>query len=348
MLAFFKSYCYIMTSSRRIYLNTSDILNGDSDNHADCQFDLSKAGIDINNNQQISIALCQVQIPQTISYIRYSGIDYLFNFGSAEIPTAAGLNPLTPPNLATCFIAFTNNILQPPIIVNNAVICAIPFSYSNNPESLINVMNQCLSARMSDGNINSRFITSPNNFLESDGPSDLFFQNKYWQPELNFNVLFKKESQKIARMLGINYKTTDTLTRLSVTEANRLNRDNNEIFPIGMSGDSLLVSTNQSLDSYSSVGNGINNILSSVPIQLGVSNEYMTISKVVDGGDTTTLLDKYRNGFIYHKNKNISESHKTISAIDINNFRLTITDSNYETLFVNNNILYEIEVIYNF
>ena len=207
-------------------------------------------------------------------------------------------------------------------------------------------MNQCLSARMSDGNINSRFITSPNNFLESDGPSDLFFQNKYWQPELNFNVLFKKESQKIARMLGINYKTTDTLTRLSVTEANRLNRDNNEIFPIGMSGDSLLVSTNQSLDSYSSVGNGINNILASVPIQLGVSNEYMTISKVVDGGDTTTLLDKYRNGFIYHKNKNISESHKTISAIDINNFRLTITDSNYETLFVNNNILYEIEVNY--
>ena len=49
---------------------------------------------------------------------------------------------------------------------------------------------------------------------------------------------------------------------------------------------------------------------------------------------------------IYHKNKNVSESHKTISAIDINNFRLTITDSNYETLFVNNNILYEIEVIY--
>ena len=336
-----------MTSSRRIYLNTSDILNGDSDNHADCQFDLSKAGIDINNNQQISIALCQVQIPQTISYIRDSGIDYLFNFGSAEIPTATGLNPLTPPNLATCFIAFTRDgILQPPIIVNNAVICAIPFSYSNNPDSLINVMNQCLSARMSDGNINSRFITSPSNFLESDGPSDLFFQNKYWQPDLNFNVEFKKESQKIARMLGINYKTTDTLTRLSVTEANRLNRDNNEIFPIGMSGDSLLVSTNQSLDSYSSVGNGINNILSSVPIQLGVSNEYMAISQVVDGGDTTTLLDKYRNGFIYHKNKNISESHKTISAIDINNFRLTITDSNYETLFVNNNILYEIEVIY--
>ena len=344
MLAFFKSYCYIMTSSRRIYLNTSDILNGDSDNHADCQFDLSKAGIDINNNQEISIALCQIQIPQTISYIRDSGINHLFNFGSGETPTAAGLNPLTPPNLATCFIAFTNNILQPPFIVNNSVVCAIPFSYSNNPESLINVMNQCLSARMSDGNINSRFITSPSNFLESDGPSDLFFQNKYWQPDLNFNVEFKKESQKIARMLGINYKTTDTLTRLSVTEANRLNRDNNEIFPIGMSGDSLLVSTNQSLDSYSSVGNGINNILSSVPIQLGVSNEYMAISKVVDGGDTTTLLDKYRNGFIYHKNKNISDSHKTISAIDINNFRLTITDSNYETLFVNNNILYEIEV----
>ena len=35
-------------TSRRIYLNTSDILNGDSDNHADCQYDLSKAGIDIN------------------------------------------------------------------------------------------------------------------------------------------------------------------------------------------------------------------------------------------------------------------------------------------------------------
>ena len=333
--------------SRRIYLNTSDILNGDSDNHADCQFDLSRAGIDINNNQQISIALCQVQIPQTISYIRDSGIDYLINFGSSEAPTATGLNPLTPPNLATCFIAFTRDgILQPPFIVNNSVVCAIPFSYSNNPDSLINVMNQCLSARMSDGNINTRFITSPTNFLESDGPSDLFFQNKYWQPDFNFNVEFKKDSQKLARMLGINYKTTDTLTVLSVTDANRINRDNNETFPIGMSGDSLLVSTNQSLDSYSSVGNGINNILSSVPIQLGVSNEYMTISKVVDGGDTTTLLDKYRNGFIYHKNKNISESHKTISAIDINNFRLTITDSNYETLFVNNNILYEIEVIY--
>ena len=333
-------------TSRRIYLNTSDVLSGDSDNHADCQFDLSKALIDINNNQQLSISLCQVQIPQTISYIRNSGISYLINFGSSEAPTVPGLNPLTPPNLATCFIAFTDGILQPPVIVNNAVIAAIPFSYSNNPDSLINVMNQCLSARMSDGNMNTRFITSPSNFLESDGSDSLFFQNKYWQPDFDFNVEFKKESQKIARMLGINYKSTETITVLSVTEASRINRENNETFPIGMSGDSLLVSTNQNLDSYSSVGNGINNILSSVPIQLGVTNEYMAISQVVDGGDTTTLLDKYRNGFIYHKNKNISDSHKTISSIDINNFRLTITDSNYETLFVNNNILYEIEVIY--
>ena len=152
-------------------------------------------------------------------------------------------------------------------------------------------------------------------------------------------------------MLGINVDNIESAqTWIGIGQSGvGANRTPNLTYNIGKDGDAILVSTNQDLDSFSSSNNGNSSILTTIPIQMGITNRYYQITKE-EFDDTPfnvleTYFNEYRNGFIYHKNINVFESHKTISGKEINNLRLTLRDGENNKLFCNTNIFYEIEVI---
>ena len=342
-----------MISNRRIYLNTSDFLNGDSDNHADLIFPLDKAQINANDNQKISLSVCQVQIPTTLTYIRNSGINYLMEFTSTEAVSASSSVTVN----AKMLVAFTNNIVQPPFAISSTdqVVGALPFYYSSDISSIVAFLNEMLQVRYGPeeepppGNL--RFKISSDNVLEATGSGILKFTNNYWNSDVDFNNEFKKDSQKLGRMLGINVDNIESAqTWIGIGQSGvGANRTPNLTYNIGKDGDAILVSTNQDLDSFSSSNNGNSSILTTIPIQMGITNRYYQITKE-EFDDTPfnvleTYFNEYRNGFIYHKNINVFESHKTISGKEINNLRLTLRDGENNKLFCNTNIFYEIEVI---
>jgi len=335
-----------MKSSRRIYLNTTDEQSSDSSNHADTTFDISKALITATNNEKISLSLCQVQIPVETTYINNTGIDYILQFTTDQSPTATGLSL---PG-ANVFIAFTDGILQPPFIVNNTVACAVPFFYSSDIKGLVQVMNQCLEARQLDSAplTVSLGISEQNTLVCNSAFGKITFQNSYWDSSSTVNSNFKKESQKVARLLGINYKgDLPATTVITQVDMNLVNRSPDLIYPISKDNDSILISTNQNTDSFSSSTNN-SSIISSVPVKLGTTTEFFTLTRVVESTSpilSEDTLKEFRDGFIYHQNKNVFDSHKTISGKNLNNLRLTLKDSNNNTVFCNKNIFYELEVI---
>ena len=341
-----------MISNRRIYLNTGDFLSGDNDNHADLTFPLSNALINASDNQKISLALCQVQIPTSLTYIRSSGISYLLEFTSTEAVDA------TSPVTVNCkmLLAFSNTVIQPPFAISSTdeVLCAMPFHYSSNISAIVAVMNEMLQVRFGDAEPPPgalRFKISSFNILEAEGSGILKFENKYWNTDDDFNNEFKKDSQKVGRMLGINVENiTSAQTWIGIGQSGvGSNRTPDLTYSIGKDGDGILLSTNQDLDSFSSSNNGNSTILSTIPIEMGVTNRYYEVTNETIPETPTdiveTYFNEYRNGFIYHKNNNVFESHKTISAKEINNLRLTLRDNDNNKLFCNTNIGYELEVI---
>ena len=347
-----------MIKKSRIFLNSSDIYkdNTNNPNHADVLFPLDRADINCRDNEDISLSLVTFKCSNEISYIRNTGVNYIVRFSSSEAPTATGLSSSGGMFNSSCFIAFSDNIFQPPIVIasENRVVCAVPFTYASDIEALVIVMNACLDARMADGtDADPIFLISKENILTAVGSVTtgfLYFYNNLWDFN-NTNLEFKEDSRKIARLLGINIRQsseiTSSTTQFYVNATVGTNRKTFEIYDVGLDGDSLLIDTNLNTDSFASTNNGVSSILSSIPIKMGVQHQYYTLEENLVGSTREGFLKLFRDGGIYHKNERsaVNNSHKTIGSKDLNNIRLQIKDSVGNQLFTNKNVFYEIEVI---
>ena len=97
-----------MTTIRKktIYLNTADVHKLSTENNCDTTFDLSRFGLQCNNDQKLSMALVRCMIPTVTSYLENSGIKYVFSINTTEPPTVGGGVSLT----TTCVLAISDSI----------------------------------------------------------------------------------------------------------------------------------------------------------------------------------------------------------------------------------------------
>ena len=329
-------------NKKTIYLDTSDVKKLSQENHCDTTFDVSKFNLVCPSNQRLSVSLKQAIIPTRTTYITESGVNIVIAFQTSE--------PCTNPSLsdgAYLTISFSNNPYTPPFVISPTLVAmAVPFYISNSAEDLMNMINTGIDFLQEGGTDEAecRFIiNSKTGILDVDnsGGNDygLTFNNSYIFKETG-SALWNIQAVKVARLFGINtsYNTTP-FTIFSNTTATRRNRDPYQTHPVYVASEALLIGCNLNFDSYASVGNGVSNILSNIPTKLGITNRNQGIR--VDGGDTYNVV--YREGFIYHDNNNVDDSHKTVSERNINNIRLVVKDVDDVVRYCNTSILYTIE-----
>ena len=329
--------------TKTLYLNTSDILTSAA-NHCDATFDVSRFSLLATNNQRLSLSLRRCVLPTRTTYLDTSGVDFIMEFSSNE-PFTESRKARAGVTLGTIIkVAISNNIYQPPFVVNGDIFMAIPFYIQNSVEDLINHLNTGLDFR-----------------YEGDIPADCAFQmdqetgivrvsgsatdkisidNEFFMPF--FENTFTLQGQRVAEILGIN--TDHSLapvdfTILSINDALTLNRDPEVTFTAFVGSEGVLLTTNLNLDSFCSVANGVTNVLSNIPTTLGVVNQFYQLN----GGSEITLA-QIRTGAIVHDNMNVDDSHKTCSDKRIGNLRLQIRGLDNDLRFCNTNISYVIEV----
>ena len=342
--------------NKTINLNTSDILTSE-DNHADCTFPMSRFGIQCVDSERLSMSLKMTQIPTRLSYLQNSGTQSVFVYTSNEaFPTGrearAGIS-----SISVIYIAISDTVYQPPFVFNGDIYIAIPFYISQSVEDLVNVLNIGLDFRYAgDTEALTVFtINTHTGILEASHEEgqvaypNLSLINQYFMfntQSPQFNTLFTKEGERIARMLGINIVYdlaggfSSTLIINSGSTIAQRNRDPWATYPTFITSDGLLIQTNLNLDSYSSANGGISNCLSQIPTKLApITREY---GVVVQGGET--MLQEFKAGQILHRNQNINASHKTISSKTLENLRLQIKGNDNIQRFCNTNITYIIEM----
>jgi len=342
--------------NKTIYLNTSDILTSE-DNHADCLFPMSRFGLQCVDSERLSMSLKLAQIPTRLSYLQNSGTQSVFVYTSNEqFPTGrearAGVT-----SISNIYLSISNTVYQPPIVIDGNIYIAIPFYISQSVEDLVNILNIGLDFRFA-GDVEAFTVFNINTitgYLEAghkDGEvayPNLTIINQYFMFNTvapQFNTLFTKEGERIARMLGINIiydlagEFSSTLIANSGSSQAQRNRDPWSTYPTFVSSDGLLIQTNLNLDSYSSANGGISNCLSQIPTTLApITREYGIL---VQGGET--MLQEFKAGQILHRNQNIDASHKTISSKTLENLRLQIKGNDNIQRFCNTNITYIIEM----
>ena len=341
--------------NKTIYLNTSDILTSE-DNHADCTFPMSRFGLQCVDSERLSMSLKMTQIPTRLSYLQGSGTQYVFVYTSNEqFPTGrearAGIS-----STSFIYIAISNTVYQPPFVFNGDIYMAFPFYISQSVEDLVNILNIGLDFRFA-GDVEAFTVFNINTitgYLEAGHKEgevaypQLTMINQYFMfntQSPQFNTLYTKEGERIARMLGINIifdlagGFSSTLIVNSGSTQAQLNRDAWCTYPTFVSSDGLLIQTNLNLDSYSSANGGISNCLSQIPTTLApITREFGIL--VQDG---ETMLQEFKAGQILHRNQNINASHKTISSKTLENLRLQIKGNDNIQRFCNTNITYIIE-----
>jgi hypothetical protein len=150
------------------------------------------------------------------------------------------------------------------------------------------------------------------------------------------------------RMLGINCRAdrspapSNPNTILSATPSVEVNRESYNSYPVYVASEGLLVKCNIGLNSFASVENGVNTVLSNIPTTLGLNNQYYEL--LVEGGEWA--LFQYRQGAIVHENKVSSDSHKTVHTKHIGELNFKVVGLNDELRWCNSNITYVLEVRY--
>lgn len=330
--------------TKTIYLNTSDILTSE-DNHCDATFDVSKFGLLATSNQRLSLSLRRCVLPTRTTYLDASGVGYIMEFISNEPFTVARPARAGVTVGSIIKLAISNNVFQPPFVVNGDILMAIPFYIQNGVDDLINHLNAGLDFRYADGtNAECVFQMDHESGIVgvSGSPTDkISIDNTFFMPF--FENTFTLQGQRIAEILGIN--TDHSLapadfTILSVNEALTQNRDPEVTFTAFIGSEGVLLTTNLNLDSFCSVANGVTNVLSNIPTTLGVTNQFYQLQQ--DGGET--ILSQIRSGAIVHDNMNVDDAHKTCSDKRIGNLRLQVRGLDNDLRYCNTNISYIIEV----
>ena len=342
-----------MTTIRKktIYLNTADVHKLSTENNCDTTFDVSRFGLQCNNDQKLSMALVRCMIPTVTSYLENSGIKYVFSINTTEPPTVGGGVSLT----TTCVLAISDSIYQPPFYVasEDNIVSVIPFYIAQSVDDIVNILNILLDARMA-GDDEAQTILAVNShtgYLEADdlGATQykLSIQNSYfWQTENGVfgNDFTKVDGVKIAKLLGINTifpQLTQAFTVITNLADASINREPHLRHPAFISSEGLLIQTNLNFDSFCSVENGQSNVLSNIPTVVGVQNRTFFVQGV---GSDDVLLGEYRVGNIVHQSKNIVNAHKTLSDKNVTSIRLLVKGFENDVRWCNTNITYVLEV----
>ena len=238
------------TNTIRLHLNSADgILETIEDvkNHADCKFDLSRAGIAAISDQILSIALVKAIIPSNTTSIGYDNFKASFGVGNVKL-----------------YITSSKIIL--PILGNDVY---MPITYVDGPKEILDLLNSIhLANNPGTGGL---VIDEINNTLKIDPlfPSSFFvIDNSYFiKGNANFSVI----GLKIAQILGINTDTDVDETTFGATEKNT-----DIQYQVALAQPPLKLATNLGLDSVLSGIGSRNNILSNIPIN--ISNQ----SQVID------------------------------------------------------------------
>ena len=335
--------------NRTLYLNTSDILTS-NDNHCDATFNVSRFGLQCVNSERLSMSLKMAQIPTRTTYLQNSGTRVVMDMTSSEPLGANGRAGVS--DTAHIYLSISNNIYQPPFVVDGNIFMAVPFLISQSVEDFINYLNTALDFRYADGTDATLLfeIDSNSGVLVVNGTDNqvISLQNGYMMPNDPFNTTtFTPEGERIALMLGIN--TNYFLADGAGQSATRFQNGTNTYvgnralhlrFPTFVSSDGLLITTNLNFDSYSSLQGGTSNTLSQIPTQLApINREYAILTQ-----GSEQFFQEFRDGAILHRNQNVLDSHKTIGANSVDTLRLQVKGNDNQLRFCNTNITYIIEV----
>ena len=341
---------------KTLYLNTSDIYKGDPNgliqNHCKCTFPLNNSELSCNNNEKLSISLKKIILPTRMSYLENTGVSPAFELQTTE-PAS---NPSIPSNTGFVQVYISEYQFQPPFIVGNNVAVAVPYYISQNASDLINIINTCLDKFQEGGTDEATTlleVDSQSGYLRVSGTFSLVIDNsQFLFPRVNSSALFNNTAVKIAQMLGINTDSRRAMGADGVMPPytgitpnlfeNLLNRKNSSIFPVFVSSQGLLIKSNLSLDSFSSIENGVSNVLSNIPTTLKPQN--VNIEAEIFNGGTEVMIRTIRTGSIIHQNNQIESSHKTCSTRAINELTLEVVGLDDVLRWCNTNITYMIEV----
>ena len=330
---------------KTIYLNTADVFEGQSNvNHCDANFDLSRFGLQAEDDQRLSLALVKCIIPTSTAYINDSGNTRVLALNSTEA--------VSNPNLsADAVISYyiTDGPYNPPFKLSaGEVLMAFPFSIAMGLTDLVNILNVGLDFLQEGGTgeAGTRFdIDTHTGLLGVAGNDRLVIDNAFWCKEIGSSQ-FNVQAKKIADMIGVNLvpsRMSDTgikpFTSFSNQPAGDTNRQFYSSYPAYIPSEGLLIETDLSFDSFSTSGNGVSSILSNIPTTLGVANHDTELRKQ---GDEFFILD-FREGFIHHDNKSVVDSHKTVGTKNINNLRLKVKGVEDELRTSHNPIQYVLE-----
>lgn len=341
---------------KTLYLNTSDIYKGDpngfSQNHCKCTFPLNNAELSCNNNEKLSISLKKIILPTRMTYLENTGTSVAFELQTSE-PAS---NPSVPSNNGFVQVYISEYQFQPPFLVGSNVAVAIPYYISKNASDLINIINTCLDTFQEGGTgeATTRLeVDSRSGYLGASGTYSISIDNsQFFFPRINSSALFNNTAVKIAQMLGINTDSRRArgangvmppYTGISSTIfGNLVNRKNSSIFPVFVSSQGLLIKSNLSLDSFSSIENGVSNVLSNIPTTLKPQNVNIEARTFNNGAEVSISI--IRTGSIIHQNNQVESSHKTCSTRAINELTLEVVGLDDVLRWCNTNITYMIEV----
>jgi len=244
----------------RLHLNTMDSRPNGSDitNNADVIFDLRKVGIQASPGKILTASLIKASLPTTLTSVISDTPAIVFQVTSATAPNIAG-DDLT--------IYLTGDKSSSGDFTYSATekrnIYYAIYDYSIGNQQLIGFLNEVVQAQL------------------STVATDLFELTQEGRLQVtNATFRFKNLNNAMARKLGIDYKSTlaylDTPLKYKMTSYQ----------------EPIIVTTNLNLNSVGSNDKGSqSNILSSIPIDLNITNLSSTQTAITPPLTTTLTTD---------------------------------------------------------
>ena len=234
----------------RLHLNTKDARpNGaDANNNADVIFDLRKVGIEASPGKMLTASLIKATLPTTLSALAndYSNPAIVFQTLNATAPNIAGEDITI---YAVGDKSSSGNFFYSATEKRNVFYALMDYSIGN--QQLVGILNEVVQAQLSTP-ATDLFSIGLDGRLGGSGFS------------------FKNLDNAMSKRLGIDVRSTDTIQSTSLT------------YPMTSYQEPIIVTTNLNLNSVGSRDKGSqSNILSSIPINLEVTNSSFSQTAVI-------------------------------------------------------------------
>ena len=321
-----------MINSKRLYLDTTDAVEGD--NHASAQFLLDSANILCQPNEYLTLNLVEAVVSSSISLFAPTGPSRpVFSVSSTENTEAFAFLYITEKE--------TNLPAYNVVPKDLNFLCAL--SQLGSTENIVTILNKMLDARTTSGEATTRFVLDDvTGVISKEGAANIIIENR-WGWDQTFtgepDPEFTKTSQAIFAALGIPtsgpFQQFTTLTGDAATNPIKT--------PAYTPRLPLLVNLSTNTGSVSS---GINSgrTLACIPVDgvHGLLNERTIFITQTEGTDVENLTKQNRNANIVYTSK--GESLVQIGEQHLSEISVSLVSTNGEPLFCPYGISYEIEV----